>query len=51
MLFRLHGIFTVSNLEISNHFQKLSRYMEISLRQLSKPQQDSIAHVQMISFN
>ena len=35
--FRLHGNFTASNLEISNRFKKLSRYMEISLWQLSKP--------------
>ena len=32
-------------------FKNYSIYMEISLRQLSKPLQDSIVQVQVISFN
>ena len=40
-----------ATLKSQTTFKNCSVYMEISLWQLSRPLQDSIAHVQMISFN
>ena len=40
-----------ATLKSQSAIKNSSVYMEISLQQLSTPSQDSIAHVQMISFN
>ena len=40
-----------ATLKSQSAIKNSSVYMEISLQQLSTPSKDSIAHVQMISFN